>query len=58
MQPIFVMTDQLADVFPARAIASPGDLQLGELLQVIQHEIFIAVTFISKLPRSHRRPEV
>lgn len=34
MLPIFVVTDQLADVFAAGTITSPGDLLVDELLQV------------------------
>ena len=36
MLPIFVATDQLADVFAAGTIAWPGDLLVDELLQVIR----------------------
>ncbi|ANL57342.1 hypothetical protein AMC86_PD00883 (plasmid) [Rhizobium phaseoli] len=35
MLPIFVAADQFADVFAAGAIASPGDLLVDELFQVI-----------------------
>ncbi|WP_064837779.1 hypothetical protein [Rhizobium phaseoli] len=50
MLPIFVAADQFSDVFAAGAIASPGDLLVDELLQVIgQGNIHSAHRAIGKI---------